>query len=159
LAQHSNAYFFVVGVDNSRAGSNRARLQDLIEELRLTERVRLLGWFEGLEELYSALDVFVSASHTESFGLAIAEAMATGTAVVATETEGARELIETGETGVLVPIGDVNNLAEGVSALLRDKNKRERLGMAAQRNAVANFSVERMVAETEEIYRAEVGAQ
>lgn len=156
LRQHPNAVFFVVGVDHSRANSNHARLQQLIAELELSERVRLLGWFEGLEELYNALDVFVSASHTESFGLAIAEAMATGTAVVATETEGARELIETDETGILVPIGDVDKLAEAVAALLGDENKRERLGMAAQRYAVANFSVERMVAETEEIFRVEI---
>jgi glycosyltransferase involved in cell wall biosynthesis len=156
LAQNPNAYFFVVGVDHSRANSNHGHLQQLIEKLQLAERVRLVGWFEGLEELYSALDVFVSASHTESFGLAIAEAMATGMAVVATETEGARELIETGETGTLVPIGNVDKLAEAVAALLRDKNERERLGMAAQRHAVASFSVERMVAETEEIYLAEI---
>ncbi len=156
LAQNPDAYFFVVGVDHSRANSNHARLQRLTDELQLAGRVRLLGWFEGLEELYSALDVFVSASHTESFGLAIAEAMATGTAVVATETEGARELIETGETGVLVPIGSVDKLAEAVAALLQDKNERDCLGMAAQRYAVANFSVERMVAETEEIYLAEI---
>jgi glycosyltransferase involved in cell wall biosynthesis len=111
---------------------------------------------EDLAQLYCALDVFVSASHTESFGLALAEAMASGTAVVATETEGARELIQSGETGLLVPIGNVDELAKSILALLADMNETVRLGTAAQQSASTRFSVERMIAETEEIYRAEI---
>jgi len=119
-------------------------------------RVTLVGWLDDLAELYCALDVFVSASHTESFGLAIAEAMASGTAVLATETEGASELIRTGETGLLVPIGNVDALAESILQLLADKAQRVRLAAAAQQAAAANFSLERMIAETEAIYLSEV---
>jgi D-inositol-3-phosphate glycosyltransferase len=97
------------------------------------------------------LDVFVSASHTESFGLVIAEAMASGTAVVATETEGAREIIRAGDTGLLVPIGAVENLAAAVSELLQDPIKRARMAAAAQ-VASAQFGVDRMIEETEKIY-------
>ena len=82
--------------------------------------------------------------------------MASGTAVVATETEGARELVQSGETGLLVPIGDFNKLAEAVLRLLKDKRLTAGVTAAAQRAAVANFSLERMIAETEEIYRAEI---
>jgi|GEM_PF-174594 len=156
LEQHQNAYFVIAGIDHSRGKENYARLERLIEELQLAERVRLVGWLEDLAQLYCALDVFVSASQTESFGLAIAEAMASGTAVVATETEGARELIESGETGLLVPIGDVDKLAAAISSLLQDKGARARLGTAAEQTAQANFGVERMIAETEEIFRVEI---
>ena len=156
LQQHSHACFVIAGIDHSRTGENRARLERLIEELQLRERVRLVGWLEDLAQLYCALDVFVSASHTESFGLAIAEAMASGTAIVATETEGARELIQTGATGRLVPISDINKLAAAVSALLTDESERAGLGLAAQRSALANFGLGRMIAETEEIYRTEL---
>jgi glycosyltransferase involved in cell wall biosynthesis len=156
LEQHQNAYFVIAGIDHSRSKENRARLERLIEELQLAERVRLVGWLEDLAQLYCALDVFVSASQTESFGLAIAEAMASGTAVVATETEGARELIQSGETGLLVPIGDVDKLAAAISTLLQNKDERARLGAAAQQAASANFGVERMIAETEEIFRVEI---
>jgi glycosyltransferase involved in cell wall biosynthesis len=156
LQQQPNSYFVIAGIDHSRGNENRARLERLIAELQLTERVRLVGWLEDLAQLYCALDVFVSASHTESFGLAIAEAMASGTAVVATETAGARELIQTGETGRLAPIGAVNHLAAAISGLLQDKDEQARLGRAAQQTALANFGVERMIAETEEIFRAEI---
>jgi glycosyltransferase involved in cell wall biosynthesis len=128
----------------------------LINELNLSGHVSLVGWLEDLAQLYCALDVFVSASHTESFGLAIAEAMASGVAIVATGTEGARELIESGQTGLLVPINDVDKLAEGILLLLKEKDERIRLGNAAQRVASTEFGVERMIVETEEIYRAEV---
>jgi glycosyltransferase involved in cell wall biosynthesis len=156
LNESPKTYFIIAGIDHSRENQHRKRLEQLIEKLNLTERVKLVGWQEDLGQLYCALDVFVSASHTESFGLALAEAMASGAAVVATETEGAVELIQSGETGLLVPIGDVDKLAEAILGLLGDSAERIRLGQAAQQAAMARFSVERMVAETEEIYRAEI---
>jgi len=159
LKQIPNAYFVIAGIDHSRGKEHRARIQRLIEKLDLTNRVRLIGWLEDLAQLYCALDVFVSSSHTESFGLALAEAMATGTPVVATETEGARELIQSGETGLLVSIGDVDKLAEAVLQLLNDRQWRVHLGTEAQKDASARFSVERMIDETEEIYRAEIQEQ
>ena len=131
-------------------------MQQLIKELELSDHVRLVGWVDDLPQMYCALDVFVSASHTESFGLAIAEAMASGTAVVATETEGAREIIRPGETGLLVPVGDVAALATSIKELLGDEETRVRLGTAAQQDVALRFSVERMVDETENIYRAEI---
>ena len=159
LKQIPTAYFIIAGIDHSRGKEHRARIQRLIEELDLAERVRLVGWLEDLAQLYCALDVFVSSSHTESFGLALAEAMAAGTPVVATETEGARELIQSGETGLLVSIGDVDKLAEAVLKLLHDQEWRVRLGTEAQKDASERFNVERMIDETEEIYGAEIREQ
>ncbi len=156
LKKHPAAYFIVAGIDHSRGKEHRLRIEQLIEELNLTERVRLVGWMEDLAQLYCALDVFVSASHTESFGLVLAEAMASGTAVVATETEGARELIQPGETGLLVSIGDFNKLADAVSELLNDSNFRSQLATEAQQAASTKYSLERMIAETEQIYRTEI---
>ena len=156
LKQRSQTHFIIAGIDHSREKQHRAQLEQLIRELDLKAHVSLVGWLDDLAELYCALDVFVSASLTESFGLAIAEAMASGTPVVATKTEGASELIRPRETGLLVPIGNVEVLAESILQLLGDKEERVRLGVAAQEAAAANFSLERMIEETEAIYRAEV---
>lgn len=156
LKQHPNAYFFIAGIDHSLGNKNRIALEHLIEELNLTERVRLAGWLEDLAQLYCALDVFVSASHTESFGLAIAEAMASGAAIVATETEGAKEIIQPEETGLLVPVRDVEKLAEALLKLLDNKDSRVLLGRAAQQSVATQFSVERMIDETEKIYESEI---
>ena len=146
--------FLIVGADASRAGENRARLESLIAELGLGGRVRLLGRREDVAELLACLDVFVSPSRTEAFGLAIVEAMASGTAVVATATDGAREVVEDGATGLLVPPRDPSALASAVVTLLRDAPLRARLVEAAQRCARERWSLERMVAETEQVYKA-----
>ena len=148
-----DARFIIAGQDTSAGGEERASLERLISQLGLAERVLLVGWLDNVAELLCALDVFVSASRTESFGLAIAEAMACGTAVVATETDGAREVIEDGKTGVLLPVGDVDRLAATVITLLQDKQSREELGKRAQEAVRERFSLERMVEATEKIYQ------
>jgi glycosyltransferase involved in cell wall biosynthesis len=152
LKQIPIAYFIVAGIDHSQRQEHNSHIKQLIKELDLANRVRLVGWLDDLAQLYCALDVFVSASHTESFGLALAEAMAAGTAVVATETAGARELITSGETGLLVPVNDVDQLAATILGLLTNENERLRLATAAQQSAAERFSIERMIDETEKIY-------
>jgi glycosyltransferase involved in cell wall biosynthesis len=152
--QYPDGYFIIAGIDHSPDNKNQALLARLIVELNLTDRVRLVGWLEDLAQLYCALDVFVSASHTESFGLAIAEAMASGKAVVATETAGAKEIIQDGLTGLLVPVGDVDGLTESIVTLLNDRQRRIQMGIAAQNAVSMQFSVERMIDETEEVYRS-----
>ena len=155
LKQQPQTRLIIAGLDHSRAQEHRKRLEQLIRELNLTANVSLVGWVDDLAQLYCGLDVFVSASHTESFGLAIAEAMATGTAVVATESDGATELVEAGKTGLLVPIGEVDQLAKSILILLGDKNQRTGLGEAARQAAENKFSLERMITETEAIYQNE----
>ncbi len=86
--QIREAFFIVSGTESAATQEYRRRLERLIQQLGLSDRVRLIGRMEDISELYCALDVFVSASHSESFGLAIVEAMAAGAAVVATDTDG-----------------------------------------------------------------------
>jgi glycosyltransferase involved in cell wall biosynthesis len=157
LQKHPQTYFVIAGMDHSHDKRNRRALEEQIREANLSGRVKLVSWLDNLAQLYCALDVFVSSSHSESFGLAIAEAMASATAVVATETEGAKEIIRDGKTGLLVPIGDEKKLAASVSLLLDDEQKRVRMSREAQLDVTTRFSLERMVAETEEIYRNSLG--
>ena len=152
--QIAGCNFIIAGIDHSPDGKNEAQIEEVIDELNLREQVRLVKWLDDLAQLYCALDVFVSASHTESFGLAIVEAMASRTAVVATQTEGAREIIRPGETGLLTAIGNPNELAAAIQSLSTDEAIRLRLAEAAQKDVAARFTVERMVDETEKIYRA-----
>ena len=148
-AKIPDAHFVLAGI-----GETRKQLEELVVELRLQDRFHFLGWVDEVEKLLCSLDVFVSSSETESFGLVIAEAMAAGTVVVATETEGAKEVIEDGKTGILVPIGDVNAIAAAVTAVLGDYNRRD-MGARAREAANARFSLKRMVDEIEKIYTAD----
>jgi glycosyltransferase involved in cell wall biosynthesis len=145
-------HFVLAGVDPMPAGEVRASLEKLVVELGLRDRFHFLGWLDHAERLLGALDVFVSASETESFGLVIAEAMAAGTAVVATQTEGAKEVIEDQKTGILVPIGDVNGIANAIMTLLESPGE---IGLRAREAANARFSLKRMVDEIEKIYNTD----
>ncbi|HEU0252947.1 MAG TPA: glycosyltransferase, partial [Pyrinomonadaceae bacterium] len=93
VAKFPETQFVLAGLDTSASGEVRKQLEKLVGELGLKDCFYFLGWVDEAEKLLCAMDVFVSASETESFGLAIAEAMASGTAVVATRTEGAQEVI------------------------------------------------------------------
>jgi glycosyltransferase involved in cell wall biosynthesis len=147
-----NVHFVVAGIDTSTTGENRKQLVALVDELKLTDRVHLLGWLDNAEALLCAVDVFVSASETESFGLSIVEAMAAGTPVVATSTDGAQEVVEDQVTGLLVPIGNVARLAQSIVTLLKNDKQRHEMGKRAAAEARARFSLNGMVDEIERIY-------
>jgi len=145
-------HFVLAGVDASSTGEVRKQLEQLVSDLQLNDRFHFLGWLDDAAKLLAALDVFVSASETESFGLAIAEAMAAGTAVVATATEGAREVVEDQKTGVIVPIADVTRISSAIGALLDDDEQRTQLGSQAKTAVAEKFSLRRMVDEIERLY-------
>lgn len=147
-----DAEFLVVGEDHSRDGRRRARLEQLIAEHKLEQRVRLVGRTEELSRLLASLDVFVSASRSEAFGLAMVEAMACGAAVVATATEGAREIIDDNANGLLVPINEPHALAAALTDLLNDASRRNALASKARATSRARFDLERMVEATERVY-------
>lgn len=144
--------FVITGDDASPRKEYRARLEGLAGELGLQNRIHFTGWLADVAELLPALDIFVSASRVEPFGLVMVEAMAAGVPVVATATGGAREIVEEDVTGKIVPIGDVEAMAGALLALLADETKRRRMGEQARARARSRFSLERMVAETEALY-------
>lgn len=150
--RRADAHFIIAGADTTRTGQHRAALEHLINQLHLNDRVHLVGWLDDIAPMLAALDVCVSASHTESFGLSIVEAMAAGLPVVAAATEGAREIIEGEDTGTLVPIGDTEALASAILSLLENPTARARIGQLAQASARARFSRARMIDATEQVY-------
>lgn len=151
--KYPNAYFVIVGRDNSFKKEFRRELKRLVKVFNLENRFLFLDWVEETASLIAALDVFISASHSESFGLAILEAMIGGKAIVASETDGAKELLEDNFSGKLVPVYEPAKLADAVGELLEDENLRMILGGNAREIATGKFSLERMINETENIYK------
>jgi glycosyltransferase involved in cell wall biosynthesis len=97
----------------------------------------------------AACDVVVHASVlAEPFGRVVVEAMLASRPVVATRTGGVPEVVTDGETGLLVPPGDVQALRHALERLLADSGLRERLGRAGRMRIREHFSWERAVAET-----------
>lgn len=146
------AHFAIIGRDNSLKKDFRRELKRLVKVFNLENRFLWLDWVEDISTLLSALDVFVSASHSESFGLAILEAMANKTPIVATETEGAKELLQNNFSGKLVAVKNPVQISEAVCEILSDKNLSETLGKNAGQTAARKFSLERMIEEAEKVY-------
>lgn len=145
-------HFIIVGKDHSFDRSFRRELKRLVKVFDLEKQFIWFDWIEDTKPMLSALDIFVSPSHSESFGLAILEAMASGCAVVATETEGAKELLENEKSGLLTPVKDPVKLAEAICGLLENREKITELSENAQKHAKENFGLDRMISDTEKVY-------
>jgi glycosyltransferase involved in cell wall biosynthesis len=102
------------------------------------------------------IDVYVLPSDSEAFPTALLEAQACGVPQVATDVGGTREALVP-ETGVLIPPGDPDALADAVIGLLRDPGRRAAMSAASRALHAERFTVERMVAETAAVYDAVLG--
>jgi glycosyltransferase involved in cell wall biosynthesis len=109
-----------------------------------------------MPEKYRQADLVVVPSLSESFGMASVEAMACALPVVAARVGGLAENVVDGSTGLLVPRGDAAMLAGAIVDLLRDDVRRQAMGEAARRRAVALYSWDRIVDRTLELYRTEM---
>lgn len=108
-------------------GSERSRLQEMAAELGIASRVHFAGWVENPFPTLAEAEVFLLSSAIEGFGNVIVEAMALGLPVVCTDAVGGpSEILEGGEHGFLVPIGDDKALAARVAELLRDDQVKQR---------------------------------
>lgn len=122
----------------------------------LAARVAVQPWQprDTLSPLYARADVVVVPSRNELFGLVTLEAMLHGCAVIATETDGASELIEHEETGLLIPVADAPALTRAATRLLADPHLRASLGRAAAERARRLHLRERAAWDTLALYRA-----
>jgi len=100
---------------------------------------------ETVAEHYRAADLYLHPARAESFGLAVAEAMACGVPVVASDVGGIPEIVTDGETGLLVPVDDARTLAAAAVALLADDELRERMAEAGALRIARRLSFERQI--------------
>ncbi len=113
---------------------------------------------DELVRLYNSAQILVSPSLYEGFGLPAAEAMACGTAVIATTAGAFPEFVEDGRTGVLVPPGDAGALAAAIKSLLLHPERCQRMGAAASEHIRTHFTWQRTAKETEALYREVLGS-
>jgi glycogen(starch) synthase len=148
----SSARLVIVG-----DGPERTRLETLASQLEINERVTFVGAqsHENVAFHLAAADVFLfPTERDEAAPLVLLQAMACARPVVASKTGGITEVIgESGDCGVLIPPGEAKILAREMSMLISDPLRRKRLGEAARRRVLAEYTVERMVQRTLDVYR------
>ena len=88
----------------------------------------------------------------EPFGQVVIEGMIESIPVIGTDGGGVREIIQHGETGILVPMGDAGALVRELKGLLEDPEKARTLGAAGRTHVVENFTVEQTARKVEAVY-------
>ena len=114
--------------------------------------VTVLGWQSDIEKVLSAADIVVLTSDNEGTPLSLIQAGMAGLPVVTTNVGSVPEIVLDGITGIITDL-DVQEIANALEKLATDKALRERIGIAAQEFTLANFGVERLVHDHEELYR------
>ena len=107
---------------------------------------------DKLSSMYSAADVFVLPSLQDNLPNTALEALACGVPIVAFDSGGVPEIVKAGETGRLVPVGDVNGLAAAIAALLENKEERLKMSELGRRSAVQNYGLEVQAKRYEALY-------
>lgn len=156
VASEERVRAYIIGGPVYQTAGSQCSLEELetrAAKLGLRGMVGFTGHLTDVPAALRALDIVVHAStHPEPFGMVIAEAMASGRAVVAVRAGGASELFDDGVDALGHRMGDAEDLARQLRRLLRDRAFRESLGTAARASAERRFSAARMAAEFRQVY-------
>ena len=133
-------------------GENRPQLESLIKQLKLDQKVQLIGQTKNVQEHYETGKIFAFTSKYEGFPNALLEAMYFGMACVSTDCpSGPSSLIEDGTNGFLIPVDDQKALEERLSALIDNQKEIENIGKAAE-ISTTRFAVGKIISEWEALF-------
>jgi glycosyltransferase involved in cell wall biosynthesis len=152
LSEHPETCLVIVG-----EGSMLRDLQNLADQLGISNAVIWTGFRTDMSRILAALDIYVVPSVNEGLSLSMLEAMAAGKPVVATDVGGTSEVIVDDVTGILISPGSSQVLATAMTDLLNHPKKRARLSQKGQNLVVEEFNVQRMTNAYCELYMDLVG--
>ena len=133
-------------------GPDRSKAEAYCRDRRLRDRVVFLGNVPNLEEVVGASDLFLLPSEAESFGMAALEALASEVPVIATRAGGLPEVVDDGETGYLLPVGDVEGMAARAIEILSNDELHRKMGKRARERAIERFEERKVVPKYREMY-------
>ncbi len=129
------------------------RIKTMCNEFNISERVIFAGHRKDVPALLRQIDIFAfPVIIGEGFSRAVLEAMAAGKPVIATDDAGNPEAVKDGETGHIVPIKDPEALSEKINDLIRNKEKRNQMGLAGRKRLEKMFTIQRYVESVERLY-------
>jgi glycosyltransferase involved in cell wall biosynthesis len=120
----------------------------------IEDRCQILQGRDDMPALYSAMDIFVLASHREGLSKSLLEATAMSLPTVTCDIRGCREIVVDGETGMLTPVRDAVGLAQSVTFLAGDPARRQRLGEAGRQRVRAQYTETAVAQRIMDIYSA-----
>jgi len=138
-------------------GPLRGALTAMIAGLQGRARVHLAGNRGDVSDLLAASDLFVLPSLWEGLPMALLEAMASGLPAVVTRVSGTAEVVVDGESGLLVPAGDIERLRAAIGMVLGDPDRARRMGRAARERVERSYSARAQAVRHSELYRRATG--
>jgi len=148
LSDGREVEFLVAG-----AGPEEANLRRLARDLGIAHKVTFVPYLLDFTESLAAMDIFCLASLQQGLGTVMLEAMALGRPVIATGVGGVNSVVRDGQTGLIVPPSNSGELARRIRELLDDPLRARTIGSAARQMVEENFSAEKMVTRTADLYR------
>ncbi len=145
--RHPQCHFVLVG-----DGERRGELEGLANHLGLDGQVHFLGWRKDLERIYADLDLVVLSSANEGLPVSLIEAMAAAKPIVATRVGGVPDLVEEGQTGLLVPPKDPASLARAIEKLLDHPELCQTMGQKGREKVYPAFSSKRLLKDMDKLY-------
>jgi len=133
-------------------GPLEEELKGRVRRLNLGHSIRFLGYRDDVYEIFAASDAFVLPSINEGFGIAVAEAMAAGLPVIATEIPAVVEVVEDRETGLLAPARDAGELAKAMSTYIEIPKLGLMHGRQGRKRVEAMFSIQEVAKNYEMLY-------
>lgn len=134
----------------------RPAIERAVRRSGLQGHVILAGWRYDLPALLAGTDVFVLTSLWEGLPVSALEALKSGVPVIATDTGGIREAVADGINGYIVPRSDPQAMSGRICALLLDEALRTRMARNAARSLDSRYSIETMLANTQDLYRRKI---
>jgi glycosyltransferase involved in cell wall biosynthesis len=135
-------------------GPLRDELEALAAKLKVEEYIIFAGFRSDIRDILSAIDVLVVPSLLEGFPMITLEGMAMAKPIIATRIDGIKEQIVDGESGILIPPKDPDAINQAIFRLSTDKELAQDLGLEARRRVENEFTVKRMISETEKVYHS-----
>jgi glycosyltransferase involved in cell wall biosynthesis len=133
-------------------GELKGALEGLIMDYALADRIRIMPPIRDIFKVMVVSDIFVFPSLWEGFGIVLAEVMAVGTPVVASNVIGVNEIIKTGVNGILVESEDIKALSSAIIRVIKDEKLRKFIADNARKIIRENFAIEKMVESYEYLY-------
>jgi glycosyltransferase involved in cell wall biosynthesis len=147
------ARFVIIGAALFGEQQYEKEVRQLPQELGVEQIVEFAGFCKDVNLALGNLDLVVHASTKgEPFGQVIIEGMAAGKPVVATNGGGVPEIVEDGETGLLVPMGDATAMAEAICQILETPERARAMGRKGRERVAAHFTMDQTARRVEAVY-------
>ncbi len=153
LPKYPKLRFMIVGEPSRGEDEYAVKIRSLTSEYKLNDKVIFTGYRKDTPDILSAMDIFAFPSHSEAFGIALAEAMAMGKPSVCSNSDGILDIAVDGVTSYLFEKQNGKDLADKLELLINSPVKRKEFGVEARIRIIENFDIEILTDKVISIYQ------